>query len=324
MLSRPITIGTLAIAGFLVAGSSAAGPTVALPEGKSPNTIDAPRQSVVGLVASIPRVRPVPRAVLDQSLPSDQPEAARPHLVDVSAPLAAVQGIPEVALAAYRNAEMRLAESTPGCGVTWNLLAGIGKIESNHANGGSTDTLGTTLTQINGPTLDGSLPGNEIILDAAGGHTNAVGPMQFLPSTWQAYAQDGNADGTSDPNNIYDAALAAGTYLCSGGLNLRDHQQEVRAILRYNNSMEYVANVTRWAATYGSGRPVSEPVQATGPTVAEPSPVPTVENVELDPTVVATTVPSEPVATPAEPMILIPGLPPIPCGILCPPAPPNP
>ena len=39
-------------------------------------------------------------------------------------------GIPTIALSAYRNAEMKMAAEAPGCGVSWNLLAGIGRIES--------------------------------------------------------------------------------------------------------------------------------------------------------------------------------------------------
>lgn len=48
-------------------------------------------------------------------------------------------GIPAMALSAYRNAELKMAAAAPGCGVSWNLLAGIGRIESMHANGGATD-----------------------------------------------------------------------------------------------------------------------------------------------------------------------------------------
>ena len=44
---------------------------------------------------------------------------------------------------AYRNAETIMAAPTPGCGISWNLLAGIGRIESGHANGGATDARGT-------------------------------------------------------------------------------------------------------------------------------------------------------------------------------------
>ena len=77
--------------------------------------------------------------------------------------------------------------------------------------------------------------------------------MQFLPGTWARYASDGDGDGVADPQNLYDATLAAARYLCSGGLNLRDQSQVLAAILRYNNSMPYAQNVLGWAAAYATG-----------------------------------------------------------------------
>ncbi|WP_408066501.1 lytic transglycosylase domain-containing protein [[Mycobacterium] crassicus] len=166
-------------------------------------------------------------------------------------------GIPKTALAAYRNAEHQMSVATPECGISWNLLAGIGRIESGHANGGATDTRGTALQPIYGPSLDGSLPGNEVIVaSSAPGrvvYARAMGPMQFLPGTWSRYAADGDGDGKADPQNLYDATLAAARYLCSGGLNLREHSHVLTAILRYNNSMAYAENVMGWAAAYATG-----------------------------------------------------------------------
>jgi hypothetical protein len=178
-------------------------------------------------------------------------------------------GIPGMALAAYRNAERMMATADPGCGISWNLLAGIGRIESGHANGGATDARGTAIRPIYGPTLDGTLPGNEVIVQSstAGrvGYARAMGPMQFLPGTWARYASDGDGDGIADPQNLYDATLAAARYLCSGGLNLRDQSQVLSSILRYNNSMPYAQNVLGWAAAYATGIiPVDLPA-ITGP-----------------------------------------------------------
>ncbi len=145
----------------------------------------------------------------------------------------------------------------PGCGVSWNLLAGIGRIESMHANGGATDARGTAIQPIYGPTLDGTLPGNEIIIQSSVGnrvtYARAMGPMQFLPGTWARYATDGDDDGVADPQNLFDSTLAAARYLCSGGLNLRDPAQVMAALLRYNNSMPYAQNVLGWAAGYATG-----------------------------------------------------------------------
>jgi len=182
--------------------------------------------------------------------------------------------IPAMALSAYRKAEQTMATVAPDCGVSWNLLAGIGRIESSHANGGATDSRGTSVNPIYGPVLDGSLPGNEIIVQSnTGGRTvyaRAMGPMQFLPGTWSRYASDGDGDGKADPQNLFDASLSAARYLCSGGLNLRNQAQVLTSILRYNNSMAYAQNVLGWAAAYATGvapidlPPISGPIPALG------------------------------------------------------------
>jgi membrane-bound lytic murein transglycosylase B len=181
--------------------------------------------------------------------------SAPPPTVVVNSPGAL--GIPSMALSAYRNAERIMANADPNCGISWNLLAGIGRIESMHANGGATDARGTAVRPIYGPTLDGTLPGNEVIVQSnAGGrvsYARAMGPMQFLPGTWARYASDGDGDGIADPQNLYDSTLAAARYLCSGGLDLRDSSQVLSAILRYNNSMPYAQNVLGWAAAYATG-----------------------------------------------------------------------
>ena len=142
-----------------------------------------------------------------------------------------------------------------------------------HANGGATDARGTPVQPIYGPALDGTLPGNEIIVQSAQAgrvsYARAMGPMQFLPGTWSRYASDGDGDGKADPQNVYDATLAAARYLCSGNLNLRDSSQVMTAILRYNNSMAYARNVMGWAASYATGvAPVDLP-PITGPVPAD-------------------------------------------------------
>jgi membrane-bound lytic murein transglycosylase B len=200
--------------------------------------------------------------------------SAPPPAAVVNSPSAV--GIPSMALAAYRNAEAKMAASDPGCGISWNLLAGIGRIESGHANGGATDVRGTAVNPIYGPALDGTLPGNEVIVQSSvGGHVSyarAMGPMQFLPGTWARYAVDGDGDGVADPQNLYDSTLAAARYLCSGGMNLRDQSQVMAAILRYNNSMPYARNVLGWAGAYATGVvPVDlPPVTGPAPPLADP------------------------------------------------------
>ena len=124
---------------------------------------------------------------------------------------------------------------------------------------------GTLFEPILGPVLDGSLAGNNVISDTDGGaldgnssYDRAVGPMQFLPETWKHYATDGNGDGRADPQNLFDSAATTGAYLCDGGLNMADPVQATKAILRYNNSMAYVANVVAWSVAYSTGIAPSE------------------------------------------------------------------
>ncbi|GAA3687855.1 lytic transglycosylase domain-containing protein [Gordonia hankookensis] len=179
-------------------------------------------------------------------------------------------GIPGVVLQAYKLAANRVASDTPQCKLPWFLLAGIGRIESNHASNGSVDAYGTTINPIAGPVLNGTLAGNAVIRDTDGGridgdssHDRAMGPMQFIPSTWAAWGTDANGDGKADPNNVFDATYSAGRYLCSGVTDIMAAKNKVAAVMRYNHSMEYAANVLSWAAAYATGvmptNPIPEP-----------------------------------------------------------------
>ncbi|WP_328772367.1 lytic transglycosylase domain-containing protein [Streptomyces sp. NBC_00286] len=167
-------------------------------------------------------------------------------------------GIPATVLDAYKKAEAALRESKPGCNLPWQLLAAIGKVESGQARGGRVDADGTTTAPILGPVLNGN--GFANISDTDGGefdgdtsHDRAVGPMQFIPSTWAWSGRDGNGDGTKDPNNIYDAALAAGHYLCRLDRDMSVQKELNRAILSYNQSTEYLNLVLTWLEYYRKG-----------------------------------------------------------------------
>ncbi|WP_103542372.1 lytic transglycosylase domain-containing protein, partial [Streptomyces sp. SM1] len=167
-------------------------------------------------------------------------------------------GIPATVLDAYKRAEAALREKKPGCNLPWQLLAAIGKVESGQARGGRVDADGTTLSPILGPQLDGN--GFALIRDTDDGaydgnsaYDQAVGPMQFIPSTWDWAGRDGNADGREDPNNIYDAALSAGHYLCRFDWDLSDRRDLRKAILSYNNSTDYLNTVLSWLEYYREG-----------------------------------------------------------------------
>lgn len=206
------------------------------------------------------------------STPPATPAAATPAPEPIAAPAPAPEpvlpdslaagplGVPGINVAAYRGGEALLARTTPGCNMNWALLAGVGRVESTHANDGQAGADGTLFEPILGPVLDGSLAGNNVIVDTDGGaldgnasYDRAVGPMQFLPETWKHYATDGNGDGRADPQNLFDSAATTGAYLCDGGLNMQDPVQATRAILRYNNSAAYVANVVAWSVAYSTG-----------------------------------------------------------------------
>ncbi|GAB1515442.1 lytic transglycosylase domain-containing protein [Actinophytocola sp. KF-1] len=174
---------------------------------------------------------------------------------DVPAGLHRISG---TMLGAYMRAAETLASTQPDCNLHWSLLAGIGKIESNHARGGMLDAEGNTVPHILGPVLNGG--GFAAIADTDGGAYDgdarwdrAVGAMQFIPSTWAGYAADGNGDGVRSPHNVFDATVAAGKYLCSGGLDLSKPQDRATAVFRYNHSNSYVATVLAWADAYARG-----------------------------------------------------------------------
>ena len=155
-------------------------------------------------------------------------------------------GIPGVVLQAYLRGQQIMASQQPGCHLPWWLLAGIGKVESDHADNGLVDAQGNTLVPILGPALNGT-GGDAAIAAPGGGWERAVGPMQFLPSTWQVWGGGGN------PNNVYDAALAAGRYLCAGGRDLSAPAGQADAVFSYNPSDSYVQLVLTWAYAYASG-----------------------------------------------------------------------
>jgi membrane-bound lytic murein transglycosylase B len=206
----------------------------------------------------------------------------------------AANGIPNTALNAYRVAAARLANATPGCGLDWALLAGIGRVESDHGRFGGAvlHTDGTSTPRTIGPALDGKrwdyipAPANGMELDGDAVYAHALGPMQFIPSTWAAYGADANGDGVADIFNINDAALGAARYLCAAGGNLRSADGQVRAVRAYNNNDGYLAEVLALADAYRRGIPISgipvgnttgalPPVKGGGtPPPANPGPAP--------------------------------------------------
>lgn len=200
-------------------------------------------------------------------------------------------GIPEIALRAYVNAARSIAVSNPSCHLDWSVLAAIGRVESNHGRFGGAELRadGSGTRPIRGIPLDGR-PGVARILDTDGGvfdgdvaFDRAVGPMQFLPSTWHFVAADGNGDGTMDPNNIFDATLGAARYLCAGGADLSNRAALTTAILRYNHSSDYAALVLALADAYHRGQTTLPPVGPVHPAPPVTTPVLPPVNVGIPP-----------------------------------------
>jgi Transglycosylase SLT domain len=172
--------------------------------------------------------------------------------------------IPAPALRAYRTAELIMQRSAPGCGLDWEILAGIGRVESDHGRYGGAVVAadGTSSPQIYGVPLNGAGPVAEIpdtdngALDADTVWDRAIGPMQFLPTTWDVVGVDADGDGVKNPHDLDDAALAAAVYLCAGDVDLRDPAQLREALLRYNPSTEYADLVLSYIEAYRNSEPI--------------------------------------------------------------------
>ena len=222
-----------------------------------PRTLAA-RWAIPALSEGAPRGSTTLTAVPAQAPgPQTAPEDVVPGL--------AANGIPNVALNAYRVAAARMATAKGECGIDWSLLAGIGRVESNHGRYGGAvlGPDGSATPKILGPALDGGQ--FAFIGDSDGGrwdddttYDRAMGPMQFIPTTWRSYAIDADGNGVTDPFNINDAALAAANYLCVAGGNLRTDGGQRRAVLAYNHSDEYADEVLALARAYATGMPVAD------------------------------------------------------------------
>jgi membrane-bound lytic murein transglycosylase B len=196
---------------------------------------------------------------LDPGAGAGQPQRPQDTVAAWAKKMAPAVGISEIALKAYGYAALRVTADLPACHLAWTTLAAIGKIESDHGReGGATlQPDGTALPPIIGAALDGK-DGRQLIADTDAGrydgdrqYDRAVGPMQFIPRTWVQYQVDADQDGQADPNNLNDAALAAGRYLCAGGKDLATNGGWWAAILSYNELQAYAKNVFDAANDYG-------------------------------------------------------------------------
>ena len=170
--------------------------------------------------------------------------------------------IPAVAYDAYRSAEEAAAEITESCRVEWQVVAAIAQVESRHGRIDSDHRLdrdGTVEPPIRGQQLDGTRRTQTIVdtddgeLDGDPDFDRAMGPLQFIPTTWRELGRDGNGDGSADPDNLYDAALTTVAHLClrePGDYTARSELR--RALIAYNASGRYADDVLRWVDRYRS------------------------------------------------------------------------
>jgi hypothetical protein len=106
-------------------------------------------------------------------------------------------------------------------GLSWTVLAAIGQVESGHGKDTSTSYAG------------------------------AMGPMQFLPATFAAYAVDGDHDGVASIMDPADAIFTAARYLCANGA-ATGPDALANAIFHYNHADWYVQMVLALAKQYAA------------------------------------------------------------------------
>ncbi len=154
-----------------------------------------------------------PAKQVDSSLQNadGSPTLANPT-VSIATPGAARIGVPNFFIDKFRIPPFLLPiYQAAGIeyGVRWEVLAAINEIETDY--------------------------GRNLNVSSAG----ALGWMQFMPATWEAYGVDGNQDGLKDPYNPVDAIFAAARYLRAAGADT-----DLRAaIFAYNHADWYVDSV---------------------------------------------------------------------------------
>jgi cell wall-associated NlpC family hydrolase len=152
------------------------------------------------------------------------------------------QDIPANYLILYQQA----AGTCPG--LPWSVLAGIGKVETNH---GRLAAPGVT----EGANFAG----------AAGPMQMGIGVGAAGDAFWR-FAVDGNGDGRKDPYDPADAIPSAASYLCAA---LHDNGGDVsKAVFAYNHAQWYVDKVLKIASGYAATAAASAGMAAPGPGVA--------------------------------------------------------
>ncbi len=215
--------------------------------------------------ASLPDGTSVPTEAIEAPASVPVPGVIAPAVPQGSADSvvssASSNGIPSPALSAYQRGAQIIDAADKSCNIPWELIGAIGRVESDHGryNGNTLTESGVSKPGIYGIALNGK-NGTAAINDTDGGELDkdtvfdrAVGPMQFIPSTWQVVKVDADGDSKRNPQDIDDAGLATAVYLCSGKENLGTRAGQEAAVYRYNHSQEYVNLVLRIMEAYSQG-----------------------------------------------------------------------
>jgi hypothetical protein len=169
--------------------------------------------TAAGETAKPPETDPTPSPEPDGASTAPSVPAEAFAIPSIPSSSCATSGVPPVLIPIYQRAALAYELGPQGAAV----LAGINEIET---------AFGTNLN-----------------VSSAG----AMGWMQFIPSSWEAYGVDANGDGVADPYNPEDAIFAAANYLSAAGMP----EDTYAAIFAYNHADWYVAEVLANAACYG-------------------------------------------------------------------------
>jgi soluble lytic murein transglycosylase-like protein len=202
----------------------------------------------VAALAAVIAVFPLLVIVLAAASPGSPAQAAGSAAGPGDQPAGlATTGIPADYLTWYAGA----ARTCPG--LPWTVLAGIGKVESDHGQSG--------------------LPGVHSGANTAG----AEGPMQFLPATFAEFAVDADPGLPVSPYDPADAIYTAARMLCADGARGGSTAGIRQAIFAYNHAVWYVREVLSWAARYAApaagpaGQPSPQTTHTRTPAREDPS-----------------------------------------------------
>lgn len=247
-----LTALSCAIVVGVAQASETVSPDVSVADNVSVSASSVPRSSVSANPTASPTTASASSRVASLAA---RTQASSTWIADI----ASRTDIPARAVQAYGKAVLVAEELWPQCHLGWNTLAAIGYLESGNGthNGGTIGDNGDVTPTIIGPALDGSsydaqTDSDDGEYDGDSTWDHAVGPLQFIPTTWERSGVDGNGDGRADPNNIDDAAVSAAKYVCAGGRDLTVAGEWTAAIRSYNHSDSYIASVREFATRYAT------------------------------------------------------------------------